>query len=228
MRAVQKVTLAEAVIGEILEQVKAGVLVAGDRLPPEKELMKTLGVSRPVLREALRSLEMAGAIEIRPGLGAVVRDPRTDPMINPEVLSLVLQKGRELDQLHEVRLINEVAIAGLAAERATPEDLDRLETCVEALRQAKDLQATIEPAHRFHLALAEAAHNPLLLQVIMPVLQLLQAHIQERGNPLFSLEDEYLLHRDLLRAVQSGEPEPARAEMERHLNVSLRRWFAVD
>lgn len=134
MRSVQKVTLTEAVIQEILSQVRDGRLAPGDRLPPEKTLMQQLGVSRPVLREALRSLATMNVIHIRPGYGAIVCDVENTGVVNSDLLSLVLDRGKELEDLHQARVVLEVALAGWAAERATEEDWQHMEECVENLR----------------------------------------------------------------------------------------------
>ncbi|HET7558618.1 MAG TPA: FadR/GntR family transcriptional regulator [Limnochordia bacterium] len=228
MKAVQKVTLSQAIIAEILGQIKAGHLNPGDSLPPEKELVKELGVSRPVLREALRSLALANAIEIRPGHGAVVKDARTESMLNADVLGLTLQRGRELEQLHEARAVVEVAIAGLAAERATPEDFERLEACVERLKDATSRQEAVELAQAFHIAVARAAHNPMLEQMMMPITNLLAEFVRERGGPLFTIKDEYLIHLEVLEALRGGDPKVSREAMRRHLEISLERWYVQD
>lgn len=112
VRPVQMVNLTEAVTQEILDQVRNGVLQPGDRLPGEKTLMQQLGVSRPVLREALRSLAAMNVISIRPGYGAVVCDVQRVGMINADLLTLVLERGQELRQLHEARVVLEVALPG--------------------------------------------------------------------------------------------------------------------
>ena len=228
LRAVKKVTLTDAIIREIISQIRAGALKPGDQLPAEHELTRRLNVSRPVLREALRSLATMNVIDIRPGQGAVVCDLNQSGMIHPDMLPLVLERGKELEQLHEARVVLEVAIAGLAAQRADEQDWARMEECLQLLKASKSEEETFFPARQFHLAVAQASHNPLLAQLMPSILDTLSEHLARRGKPLFSIEGEYEVHKELYDVLRRRDPEAAREAMLAHLEMSYRRWFAED
>ena len=225
MRTVQKVTLTEAIIQEILTQIREGSLKPGDRLPSENQLMRQLGVSRPALREALKSLATMDVISIRPGHGATVNEIRDIGVLNPDILTLVLERGNELQQLHEARMVLEVALAGMAAERAEPEDWKRMEECLERLRSDDAVSKSEFPARDFHMAIAHAGHNPLLAQQMPAIYDTFYKLLQRRGRPLFSPEGEYEIHKELFDALKTRNPETAREAMRRHLEVSYARWF---
>lgn len=218
-------TLTEAIIQEVLSQIRDGSLSPGDRLPSETQLMGQLGVSRPVLREALRSLATMNVISIRPGHGAVVHEIRDIGVLNPDILSLVLERGNELRQLHEARMVLEVALAGMAAERAEPEDWKRMEDCLEQLRTVETYSQADIPAKDFHMAIAHASHNPLLAQQMPAIYDTFYEHLQRRGRPLFTPDGEYEIHKELLDSLRKGDPETAREAMRQHLEVSYARWF---
>lgn len=225
MKPVMNVTLAEAVIAEVLKAITSGEFKPGQKLPSERELMTRFAVSRPIIREALRGLAMLNAIEVRAGRGAVVRDLRKEPVINPALLGLALDAGEELRQLHELRCILEVPAAGLAAERASEEDLKALEDTLQGLRESFQREESF-PAREFHLGIARASGNPLLLQVLRPVLELLDQHLKRRPGPLFSTPDEeYQIHKELLDVIKQRNPATAMEAMRRHIEMSYQRWL---
>lgn len=143
--------------GLILE----GSLRPGDRLPSERELGEKLGVSKTVVREAVRSLVTRGLVEVRPGLGTYVR--QFDPGLIVRPMNLLLRAGDfKVEHIHEVRQVLEVNLAGLAAERAHESDLDAMQETIRKL-QSPQISPTefAETDVAFHRRLAAAADNPL-------------------------------------------------------------------
>ena len=204
-------TVAEQVIGEIRRRG----LAAGTRMPSERELMAALGVGRSTVREALNGLAMLGAIEIRHGQGAFVTQ-RPDQVTAPEITT-ALAKGVTRDLL-EARAPVETEIARLAATRRTHADLREIEAVLE--RHEKALTAgrpAVRHSVRFHIVLAQAAHNEVLAGFVASFAKLLA----ERGPTLEELPGyrdwELAEHRGLYEAVRDGDPGLAAERMRAHL-----------
>jgi GntR family transcriptional repressor for pyruvate dehydrogenase complex len=176
-----------------------------------------LHVGRSTVREALNGLAMAGVLEVRHGQGCFVASG-DEPA--PAALERALRRG-ETSDLMEARLLVEVEMLGLAAERATPEDIRRAEEALKAYRQAVDAGTSIvKVASRLHMRLLEAAHNEVLLGFVRiygpKVLE--RGHELEEGGPR-SASEEYEEHAKLLAAVLARDPRAARERMREHLGA---------
>jgi GntR family transcriptional repressor for pyruvate dehydrogenase complex len=212
--------LGEQVAQRLLEQIRVNRLAPGTRMPSERRLMEAFGVGRSTVREALNGLAMLGAIEIRQGQGAfVLDDAAAQP---PDALARALAKGVTRDLL-EARSGVEVQIAELAAERRTPADLRELAGVLD--EHAAALATGGSPAAasaRFHVALAEAAHNEVLAGFVHSVHELLV----ERGPALEAQEGytawELEQHRGLYEAVRHGQRGLAGSRMREHLDAMIR------
>jgi GntR family transcriptional repressor for pyruvate dehydrogenase complex len=184
-------------------------------MPSERELMAGLAVGRSTVREALNGLAMLGVIEIRHGQGAFVANPSPSPS-SPEITA-ALAKGVTRDLL-EAREPLETEIARLAARRRTEADLSELRRVLE--RHERALRAGRPAARwsaRFHVELAEAAHNEVLAGFVASIAKLLAA----RGPALEKLpgyrEWELREHTGLFEAVEAGDPDLAARRMAKHL-----------
>ena len=163
--------LYEDIVEQIQQLISGGQLKPGDKLLSERELADRLQVSRVSVREAIRSLEMLGFIEIRHGEGTFVRDTNADDVIRPLAMFLAVERGSLLD-MFEVRRIFETATAALAAERATEDEVAHIASCLEKMReriQAGDSEKGEEYDAAYHYALAEATHNSLLIKLLRTV-----------------------------------------------------------
>ena len=206
---------------EIVRQIKAliaeGKLKSGDRLPPERDLAEKFMVSRTSVREALRSLQSRGLIEIRAGEGAFVRDISVDTLIEP--LALVILPHREaVGELFEARRLLEPAIAALAARRATPEEIAEMERILE--QQAKEVaqgRTGLTQDAAFHSALANSAHNRAISRIVNALMDLLTQSREESlhtpGRPTRSHQD----HQRILGAVQRRDEMGAHRAVLDHL-----------
>jgi GntR family transcriptional repressor for pyruvate dehydrogenase complex len=144
----------------LVEYVSDGNLKPGDVLPSQHTLSKQLGVSRPVLREAVQGLASVGVLEIRPGSSCYVG--AATERANPEVLFEILTHEAALEAL-EARLVVEVELAGLAASRAMESDFHAAERALERLHDAvAQGRETSEFTLEFHRILASAGHNDFL------------------------------------------------------------------
>src|SRR5262245_33721079 len=159
----REATLANRVTGRIETLIVEGRLHPGQRLPSERELADQFGVSRTVVREAVRGLVAKGLLEVRPGSGTLIRSPSAHAV--SQSMTLFLRAGQpHLDhaKVHEIRRVLEVEIAGLAAERRTDADLARLDSILSEMATIHDNRDEFAQNDvAFHGALAAATHNEL-------------------------------------------------------------------
>ena len=216
-KAIKKTRLPQEIVGQIQGFIKEGVLRPGDRLPAERDLAERLGVSRASLREAVRALELQGLVDSRPGAGTFVSSESLDTLISI-ISGSSPEKSDMIRDVFEVRHILEPQIVGLAAERATPNDVQRMEAAIEQQeRQINDGQTGVEGDTAFHFALAQAGQNHALVKVFSTIADILRESrdltLQTPGRPLRSLAS----HREILDRIRSGDVEGARAAMEYHI-----------
>jgi GntR family transcriptional regulator, transcriptional repressor for pyruvate dehydrogenase complex len=200
-----------------LERMILKKLHPGDKLPSERELAESLGVSRSSIRDAIRSLELVGLVEPRQGSGTVVREISADTVMNP--LTNVLRHKVELVmELIDFRKMLEPPLAGRAATHASEEELDEMEDILH--RQETKFRAgelAIEEDSEFHYAIAMASGNSVVLKILDFVMDLLretrERSLQTEGRPHKSLAG----HRKILAAIKRRDPEAAKAAMRRHI-----------
>lgn len=211
--------LVDRTVSEIQTLIISGQLTPGTRLPPERNLAEMLGVSRTVIREAVRMLVTKGLLETKHGVGNIVRQLTIDQFSEP--LSLLLRTsegGVTFDDLHQVRSLLEVENAGLAARHATSEDIARLRANVVAMQSALgDAELFTSLDADFHEAIARASHNPLLLILINSIRTLLQEYLR-LVIPHLNLELQVQpFHDKILAQIERGNEEGAREAMREHL-----------
>lgn len=209
--------LSHVIAERLIERIREDGLTPGTKLPSEHELMRMLHVGRSTVREALNGLALAGVIEIRHGQGCFVAstaEPR------PRELEHALRRGLT-GALMEARILVEVEMLGLAAERATAEDVERAEQALAAYERAlRSGQSTVRLASRLHLRLLEGAHNDVLFGFIRAYLPMVhdRGHELEQEGPRDEWE-EYREHAELFAAVKDRDVERARASMRDHLGA---------
>jgi GntR family transcriptional repressor for pyruvate dehydrogenase complex len=217
--------LHDRVVAEIEQRIIDGDLAPGRKLPPERELAETLGVSRTVLREAMRVLAAKGLLEAQQGIGTTVRALTSRHVVEPLGLYLRAQEGGVISfhHLHQVRSLLEVEIAGIAAESATDEEIAQLREVYESMVEAmNNVELLAEQDAEFHRTLAAMTHNPLLLVLIDSIRELLREYIAQVTVYLDPLEDNIRLHYLLLERVVARDREGARAAMETNLEQMRR------
>lgn len=224
---VTRTTLTADIYRKLVSHIIRGVWRPGDRIPAERQLGQSLGVGRASLREALKALEIMGMIETRLGDGTYVCQ-RSEFLSRPLLWAITSSSETEVHELVEARKLIETELAGLAADRVTPEDLkqigaqlDRMERSVNGLGEF--LQADIE----FHLAVGQAAHNSILMNALHLIRNLLQEWIgstlQEEGIAQIALEQ----HKAIFLAVAKKNGAAARAAMSGHLEEMARFFVAA-
>lgn len=218
--------LYKRVAAQLIDQLQSGVFSVGDKMPAERDLAVSMGVSRPVVREAMLALEVLGLIEVRLGAGTfVMRMPgETDaPRFNISPFELL-----------EARLVIEGEAAALAAIHVTDEEIAKLESLVEAIREQNEDHIAEENADMaFHLAIARATRNSAMEKTVEDLwiqrwasaeckLLLEQART---ANVLPVVEE----HMAIVEALRARDPSLARAAMRAHLEAVIQHLlFAVE
>ena len=212
-----RTSLTEEVTQHITNLIREGKVKPGEKLPSEREIVQQLSVSRSCVREALQALAMMRLIDIKPGRGAYVRSILPEQVIDPGVLSRLIQ-GDSLLELIETRRILEVEIAGLAAERRTEDDVRVLGRIIEAVRAEHiTIDEIIGYDLEFHLQLAQSAHNTVLMKVYTSIFSLL-TDSRSKVNLIPGARDKaWIFHGAIYDAVKAKDGVRARRVMHEHL-----------
>ena len=156
-----RIRLSDRVADEILGSISERGLAPGDRIATEKQLCEQFGVSRTVVREAVRSLEARGVVRGGPGTGLRVVAVDAENVSRSMTLFIQGRPSLSYEEVRDVRAMVEIEIAGKAAQRATPEDLARLSDAADRLEGAIGSDAEYEADVAFHRLIADATHNEL-------------------------------------------------------------------
>lgn len=210
--------LYEQIVQQIEETILRGELKAGDQLPAERELAQRFGVSRTAVREAVKALREKGLVEAYSGRGTFITDGTSQAVRQSLDLMVKIGQPEGSTYLAEVRAILEPEIAALAAVRCQDTDLATMRDAVAVMDGAgQDPDAYIEADLDFHLALAEAAANPLILSLIDSIVGLLREQrmriFKVQGGP----ERGQVHHKRILQAMEQGDADKARDAMKAHL-----------
>jgi GntR family transcriptional repressor for pyruvate dehydrogenase complex len=217
--------LSDKVTAAILETIASNQLKPGDLLPPERELGRQFGVSRTVIREAVRALAAKGMLEVRSGSG--VRIVAVDEGTVRESMRHFVHGSRlDYGKVDEVRHVLEVACAGLAAERATEDDIAAMDTAIDAFEnECSDLDKSVSHDLAFHRAIATATHNELFLVLHDSMGEML---LEVRRRNLSKGRDERRLvvgmHRRIRDGIAVHHPAAARQAMADHLGHVSATW----
>lgn len=218
----------EEVVSQLREMIHRGELHPGDRLPPERDLAKLLGVSRPTLRAGIRSLSAVGILQSRQGAGTFVVQSEGPPQLDSSPLSLMASlHGFTSAEMFEARQSLEMAIAGLAAERATGDQMASMAEEVAGMFASLD-----EPEQflvhdmRFHQTVAAASGNRILTALMNMVATILFDARRKTVKHAIDLKESAEMHRKIYRAIRERNPEAARLAMRDHLVLAQRAQAA--
>jgi len=205
---------------EVARQIERLILKKmqpGDKLPSERELAETLGVSRSSIRDAIRSLELMGLVEPRQGAGTVVLEISIESLVNP--LANTLKRKEELiGELLDFRKMLEPPLAARAASHASADEISEMEEILdrqqEKLRQG---ESAIAEDSEFHYSVALASRNSVVLKVLDTLMDLLR-DTRERSLQVEGRQQKSLAgHRRILAAIKRHDGEAAKAAMRRHI-----------
>ncbi|RWN26622.1 MAG: FCD domain-containing protein [Mesorhizobium sp.] len=214
---------ADEVVQQIESLILEGVLRTGDRLPGERELARQFDVSRPILRDALKSLEGRGLLTTRPGGGTHIADVIGQLFTKPVTDLISMHRKAVTDYLEYRREIEGVA-AEYAARRATADDmalLDKIMARMDDAHRTGDFDDEAEIDVEFHHAICECAHNIILLHTLRSCYRLLSEGVFQNRLLVFSVpgaRDALLAqHRAIHAAVKAGDPDAARQAAMDHI-----------
>jgi GntR family transcriptional repressor for pyruvate dehydrogenase complex len=217
----------EAIL-KIKEMITTGRLSPGDRLPPEKELSESLGLSRSSLREAVKALEVIRVLDVRRGDGTYVTS--LEPRLLLEALSFVvdLHDDRSVLEIFGVRRILEPAAARLAATRMTDEQLDALEQLLEATTHdtgVEGAEALVQHDLEFHRAITESCGNDYLAQLVESISShTVRARVWRGLTQQGAAERTIQEHRAILNALRQRDAELASAHALTHV-AGIEDWL---
>ena len=212
-------TTAEEVVARLREMIHRGDLRSGDRLPPERDLAKQLGVSRPTLRAGIRSLAAVGVLKSKQGAGTFVVEADASPALDSNPLRLLASlNGFSSAEMFEARLLLEMAITGLAAERATSEHLASLaEELAEMYATLDEPEEYLVHDMRFHQLIAAASGNRIITALMNMVASILFDVRSKTVHRAHDLKESAEMHRQIFRSIRDGNTEAARNAMRDHL-----------
>lgn len=210
---------AEEVVERLREMIHNGELTAGDRLPPERDLAKLLGVSRPTLRAGIRSLATVGILQSRQGAGTFVAERDESPTLDGSPLKMLSAlHGFTSDEMFEARLALEMSVAALAATRSTSEQMTLMAEQITGMYASLD-----DPGQylvhdmKFHQTIAAASGNRILTSLMNMVATILFDARSKTVHRALDLKESAEQHHNIYRAMRERNPEAARQAMHDHL-----------
>jgi GntR family transcriptional repressor for pyruvate dehydrogenase complex len=227
--------LSDVVADRLLEAVVTQQFRPGEALPSERELSLQFGVSRTVIREAIRALSTKGVVEVLSGRGVRVLPLDTGPV--REAMSLLVRRNPDatFTSMHEVRVMLEPHVATVAAERARDDDIALIDDLVRRIARVvaegeghptsvHEFDAALHPDVEFHRAIAGAAHNGLYVMIfdaLSSIIFEVRPDFYACLDGPFPFLDEY---RAIADAIKRGDPSAARVRMEEHLAHVWEIW----
>lgn len=216
LRPVTRPRLYEQLVEQLCSYIRTERLGLGDRLPPERELAKTLRVSRASVSQALVALEVQGVVDVRHGDGAIV----LEPALGTQVIARLQARRNRLPEVIEAREALEVRLAALAADRRTDADLDRIDEALDYMRAEIDRgERGVAGDQRFHSAVTEAGHSGLLAELMDEISELIRESriesLSQPDRPAQSLAG----HQRIADAIRAGDSAAAAAAMAAHIRL---------
>jgi GntR family transcriptional regulator, transcriptional repressor for pyruvate dehydrogenase complex len=212
----------ELVVGHVRGQILRGELRKGERLPPERELIRELGVSRTTVRAGLQSLVAKGVLVTRHGAGTFVADgpPRLD---SDALTCLAALHGFSSDEMFEARRSLETGVAGMAAERAKPHEVAAISDEVTSMfASLDDPQTFLIHDIRFHRAVATASGNPILATLVEMVSALFYEQRRRTADRAHDLRPTADMHLKIYKAIRDRQRARAESLMCGHLEQAQR------
>jgi len=219
---VKRAKIKEQIVEQLRDQIVRGVWTPGSKIPSENELTRRLGVSRVSLREALQNLASLGLLESRQGGGTYIKEYSGEILFSPLFPMLALDKTDVLNVLGYRRIV-EKGTAALVAEKAGTKEIEELEAAYqEMLRQQQDAHAFARADLDFHLALARATGNPIVIKVNDIIRNILSVSMDKIVLTL-GVSDGLSYHRRILDAIIAHDAGLAESLMEEHILKTIKR-----
>jgi len=209
----------DAIADVLAERIVAGEYAPEDRLPSERQLAVEFGASRPMVREALRSLVERGLIEVESGRGAFVRGD-TGPRRFQQIDLEHRRRGTTARQLSETRLMLETEAAALATQYADDADLAILEGALDRLESSPTPLDRVRNDLAFHAALVAAAHNPVIETMFASIYGLTVELMVRSASDADIIRQSEPYHRIAFDAIRDRDADAARAAIRAHLSIA--------
>ena len=217
------------VVGALGREIVAGVFPVGSILPGDKELGERFGVSRTVLREAMKTLAAKSLIEAKARVGTRVLEPSRWNLLDSDVLRWRVEAGLDeafIADLAAVRLALEPAAAVLAAERATPDDIRHLYEIVDRLGDPSHDRASLAEADlAFHLAIADISRNPFMRAIgnLIEAALAITFKLSSPANDPMLIREGAANHRRIVDAMAAHDEQATRAAMRQVIELGAHR-----
>lgn len=214
-----RATTAEGVVAQLKGMIQSGQLRSGERLPPERDLAKLLGVSRPTLRSGIRSLAAVGIMQSKQGAGTFVVKAEESPTLDSSSLQMMAAlHGFTSDEMLEARLALEMHIAGLSAARATAEQITLMSEEIAGMYASlDDPEQYLVHDMRFHQTVAAASNNRILTSLMNMIAAILYESRSKTVKRATDLKESAEQHQLIYRAIREHTPDAARQAMHDHL-----------
>ncbi|EHI97320.1 GntR domain protein [Clostridium sp. DL-VIII] len=220
----------DQVIEEIKSKIKSGDIKKGDRLPSEREMAESLGVSRTSVREALRALEVVGLVESRQGAGNYIKTNFDNSLFEPISVMFMLQESSP-KEMYDLRETLELQCARLSAKNIEDNELDLLTAILDRMYIAESEEESLKLDIKFHYLIAKSTRNVLLLNVLDVISQLVDEFIQKfrmqilhAGNTKENLLE---IHENIVRALKLRDESKAYNAMLEHFEL-IRKAYGYE
>jgi DNA-binding FadR family transcriptional regulator len=216
-------TLTSQVFDYLLNLIVTEQIEPGKKLPTERELMQTLRVSRTCVREAMKSLESLKLVSVRPKIGSLVCEPSPATLLYAQLLATPTSDAY-IAEWFEVRMLIEVGIVRMVADRASKANLLAIEEALDELRQSADTFSIVTADINFHTATARAARNAIASCILQVALTPLAEYRRKSDRLLGRKEVMLRQHSAIFLAIKQRNPEEAERAMYEHLVAAQEFW----
>jgi GntR family transcriptional repressor for pyruvate dehydrogenase complex len=225
---IERKRLKDQIIDQLIAMINDGNLKPGDKLPSETILMEQLGVGRSSLREAVGALSLIGMLTVRPGRGTHVTAAAGDSFSKPLRWGMFLSWQEKLHEFVEARIALEQTLVGMAAERATAEDIAEIRRGLAMLKSPKvTRRKAIQADLVFHMAIANASHNSILARFLEELRQPVRNWMEQKGSLVGGYDRVLEQHEAVLSAIEAHDPARAQEAMREHLESVGERLTAA-
>ena len=225
-QTIQKRKVFDEVYDQLISLISNGKLKPGEQLPPERVLASELGVSRQSIREAFKKAETKGLIRVRSGEGTFIVSAASE-WVDLPLLTLMQKEVERIYEFIEIRKLIEVWCSKKAAEHVTEKELKKMEKALLEMEKLVDSNEILgQPDIDFHIAIAEASHNTLMVHLMTTVKQIFFTMFKISNFTRRPGKNKILIkqHQEIYEAIRKREPDLAGNKMEHHLLFVEREW----
>jgi GntR family transcriptional repressor for pyruvate dehydrogenase complex len=225
---IERKRLTDQIIDQLISMIVDKKLTPGDKLPPEPMLMEQFGVGRSSVREAIGALSLIGLLTVRPGHGTQVSVSSEEFLVKPLRWGMMMMGGEKVHELVEARIVIEQAMVGMAAKRATDDDVAEIKLYQHQLKAAKKPgRKAIQADLSFHNALGKASHNSVLRRFLAELRQPLRSWMEQKASFIGGYDMVIEQHDAILNAIEAHDVERARSALREHLESVGERLTAI-